>query len=271
MTHAATHAAPPQSLDAQPAAVLPAPDGGSNGEHDDVDDDVDDDVGDDVNDDVNDDVGDVVDNVSDDVSDDDAHGAGARRLDALALRAQRGEPGARAELVEKLLKRLRPLVSHLIATRSRDVFGAADVDDVLQDIVVFVWQQDLHRFDPARSGFLTYVSRRLRWHVADLTRAARRRAADDLDDAEFGEVADCRSDPEALLEARRGEDMLLSLPETIAAADIDAQALLAVQLYDLQGASLADVARQLQVHISNACRARQRGLKLLARQLMLAA
>lgn len=192
----------------------------------------------------------------------------SRSLDELALRAQRGEPGAADALVERLLVRLRPLVRYRVLTRARGALTEADVDDVLQDVVLLIWQQDLRRFDPGKSGFLTFVSRRLGWHLADRARHARRRRGEELDDVELEEVVDHGKDPAALLAARDAERALLALPARIAGAgDVDEQARTAVVRYDLEGASLAEVARELQVHVSNACRARQRGLQRLARHL----
>jgi RNA polymerase sigma factor (sigma-70 family) len=191
----------------------------------------------------------------------------SRALDELALRARRGEPGAMHELVAKLLVRLRPLVRHHVLARSRGALVEADIDDALQDLVLHIWQHELHRFDAERSGFLTFVSKRLRWHVLDRARRACRLASDPLDDVEL-ELEDLGRDPESLLATHAEEQALLQLPARIAAAaDLEGTERLAVVRYDLEGASLAEVARELRVHVSNACRARQRGLRRLARHL----
>lgn len=192
----------------------------------------------------------------------------SRRLDELAMRAQQGEPGAADELLERLLVRLRPLVRYRVLTVARGALCEADVDDVLQDVVLRIWQQDLARFDPSRSGFLTWVSRRLGWHLATSVRRSRRNRIDELDDAELEEVVDEGRDPPSLLAARDAERALLALPRhVVELVDMDEQARTAVTRCGLEGATLTEVAREMRVHVSNACRARQRGLKALARQL----
>lgn len=191
----------------------------------------------------------------------------ARTLDQLALQAQRGEPGALERLLKRLHARLRPLVRHHLLVKSGDVHTTTDVDDVLQDLVLLIWQQDLARFDPKRSAFLTFVSRRMRWHLIDRTRRARRRATSCMPASDLDRLEDAKFHPEVLLEAKRTERLLRMLPSTVEQASVDDRARHTVQRHDLEGASLTDVARELEVHVSNACRARQRALKHLARHL----
>jgi RNA polymerase sigma factor (sigma-70 family) len=194
----------------------------------------------------------------------------ARALDALALAAQKKEPGADDALVEALLVRLRPLVAWRMLARSGGALAQADVDDVLQEVVLLVWQRDVAVFDPSKSGFLTFVTRRLGWHIADCARNARRRAA--LEGGEIPEEDDAGvdledegRDPEALLEAARSERALLALEGRIAEAGVDEAARHVIVRHDLQGATLTEIAKEMGRNVSNACRARQRGLDRLAR------
>ena len=191
----------------------------------------------------------------------------ARSLDALAVRAQRAEPGAVDELIDDLLERLRPIISYRVLTRARGALSEVDIDDVVQDIVILIWQHDLPLFDAHRSGFLTFVNRRLQWHLADTARKARVRAGEEADDAELESVVDDGRDPESLLKAHAREVAMMNMSRTIRRAGPDTTAGKVLVEHDLRGARLADVARQLHIHVSNACRARQRGLRHLARHL----
>jgi RNA polymerase sigma factor (sigma-70 family) len=195
------------------------------------------------------------------------HVSPARSLDDLALAAQRHVPGAEDTLVTELLERLRPIVAFAILSMKRGALGEADIDDVLQELVVLVWHHDLAVFDPRRSGFLTFCNRRLRWHLADVARRARRRAGEECDDAELEEVIDVDKDPESLLTSHQRELAMLQLPKAVAQSGADRSAKEVVVRCDLMGGKLTDVARELDLHVSSACRARQRGLRFLARHL----
>jgi RNA polymerase sigma factor (sigma-70 family) len=196
------------------------------------------------------------------------HLSPARSLDDLALAAQRRVPGAEDALVAELLERLRPIVAFAILSMKRGALGEADIDDVLQELVVLVWRHDLAVFDPRKSGFLTFCNRRLRWHLADVARRARRRAGEECDDAELEEVIDVDKDPESLLREHQRELAMLDLPKAVAeASGADSSAREVVVRCDLLGGKLTDVAKELDLHVSSACRARQRGLRFLARHL----
>src|SRR5688572_11201947 len=73
---------------------------------------------------------------------------GARALDALAMRAQRGEGDAVQQLLEALAKRLRRLVGHRVLKKRGYALSEADVEDALHDVLVHIWQHDLPMFDP---------------------------------------------------------------------------------------------------------------------------
>lgn len=189
----------------------------------------------------------------------------ARALDDVAIRAQRGEPGAADELMERLLVQLRPLVRHRLRNRSAGVLSESDLDDVMQDVALLIWQNDLRRFDPRRSGFLTFVSRRLTWHLADRAREVRRSTWEELDNEAAETTPAPGADAESLIDAMASEKLTESLPRRMDAAGVDDQARLVLIRCDLEGATLAEVAKELDLHVSNACRARQRGIKRLAR------
>ena len=191
----------------------------------------------------------------------------ARSLDDLAVRAQRGLAGAEGDLVEALLLKLRPIVGHRLLTKKTWALTEADIEDALHDVVLHIWQHDLPLFDPSRSGFLTYVSRRIDWHLADRARNAKRSAGDEIDDEVLELVVDLDRDPEALLAADGREKILLHLGRAIELVKTDDDARTVLVRHDLEGATLVEVAKELRIHVSNACRARQRGLRQLTRQL----
>lgn len=191
----------------------------------------------------------------------------ARSLDDLAVRAQRGLAGAEGDLVEALLLKLRPIVGHRLLTKKTWALTEADIEDALHDVVLHIWQHDLPLFDPSRSGFLTYVSRRIDWHLADRARNAKRSAGDEIDDEVLELVVDLDRDPEALLAADGREKILLHLGRAIELVKTDDDARTVLVRHDLEGATLVEVAKELRIHVSNACRARQRGLRHLTRQL----
>lgn len=192
---------------------------------------------------------------------------GARALDALAVRAQSGDGEAVQQLLEVLAVRLRKLVGHRVLAKRGYAFSEADVEDALHDLLLHIWQRDLPMFDPARSGFLTFVSRRIDWHVSDRARKARRYIGEEVDDEELELVIDEGRDPESLLSAAEDERTLLHLSVVIDRARTDDTARTVIKRHDLEGATLSDVAKELSIHVSNACRARQRGLRHLTRQL----
>jgi RNA polymerase sigma factor (sigma-70 family) len=199
--------------------------------------------------------------------DDTGHARGARALDALAVRAQSGDNHAVDELLAVLATRLRRLVGHRVLAKKGYAFSEADVEDALHDVLLHIWQHDLPMFDPARSGFLTFVSRRIDWHVADRARKARRLMGEEVDDEELELVIDEGRDPESLLAAAENERTMLHLGTVIELARTDDTARTVIKRHDLEGATLVDVAKELSIHVSNACRARQRGLRHLTRQL----
>lgn len=191
----------------------------------------------------------------------------SRSLDDVAVGAQRGLAGAAGELVEGLLVKLRPIVGHRLLTKKSWALTDADVEDALHDVVLYIWQHDLPLFKPERSGFLTFVSRRIDWHLADRARKARRVAGEEVKDEDLELIIDVDRDPESLLDADGREKMLLHLTHVIAHADTDDTARTVLARHDLEGATLMEVAKELRIHVSNACRARQRGLRHLTRQL----
>jgi RNA polymerase sigma factor (sigma-70 family) len=191
----------------------------------------------------------------------------SRALDGLALRAQRGEPGAVDALLETLIDRLRPIVGYLVLTQARGALCESDIEDVLHDVVLQIWRHDLAIFDASKSGFMTFVNRRMHWHITDESRKIRRRRGEVLDDDALEAVIDDGRDPESLLRAHQAELAMLDMVRTVDDTRADDKAKDVLVRHDLQGATLAEVAKELHIHVSSACRARQRGLRFLARHL----
>lgn len=187
----------------------------------------------------------------------------------LAARAQRGEQPALERLLASLSERLPSLVFRELGLRGYHL-ADADVQDLAQDVLILVWQRDLGRFDSERGGFLSFVRGRVRWAVADAVRKKTRQAHVSLEDRqeEGYELEAEGARPDETQERAERELKLLVLPklvkETLAC---DESARLAVMGNDLERRTLAEVATDLGVHISNACRARKRGLALLQQRL----
>ena len=191
----------------------------------------------------------------------------SRSLDDLAIRAQRGLPAAEGQLVEALLLRLRPIVGHRLLLQRSWALGEADIEDALHDIVLHIWQHDLPLYQRERSGFLTFVSRRIDWHLADRARNARRAAGEQLDDVVLEGIVDVDKDPESLLAVCERQETLLHLARAIESVRTDDTARTVLVRHDLEGATLVQVAKELHIHVSNACRARQRGVRHLTRHM----
>jgi len=190
----------------------------------------------------------------------------ARTLDALAVAAQSGREDAVADLLGALLSRLRPLVAHRIRA-GRGSLRNVDVDDLAQDLVIIIWQRDLPDFDPSRSGFLTFVNRRISWHLAECARTARRHTGVVLDDAELESVEDLGRDPVSLLDRVANEKQLLEIPTVIHTFPTDNDAREVIVRHDFEGATLTVIAKEMQINVSNVCRARKRGIRHLARHM----
>lgn len=193
----------------------------------------------------------------------------ARAVDDLAVRAQQGDAAATGALLEALHERLRRLVGHrAMSRRSRGWhFTDADVEDALHDLVLHIWQHDLPQFDVTRSGFFTFVSRRIDWHLCDEARRARRTRGEEVDDEELEAVIDEGRDPESLLDAAEDERTMLHIDTVLRLVRTDDTARAIIKRHDLEGATLTDIAKELSINVSNVCRARQRGLRHMTRQL----
>lgn len=192
-------------------------------------------------------------------------------LSQLALRARSGDARALHQLLAKLPPRLTPWVKVELQRRGQSV-DAHQLDDIVQDLVIATWRADLARFDPQKGSLLGFLRKRVAWRVGDTLRQTTRRSHISLDQMrEQGrEPAAHAACPESRLESLRAELSLRLLPRLVdgALADLaDPAAAVAVRVHDLRACPLREVAQQLKVHTSNACRARQRGLRYLAERL----
>lgn len=190
-------------------------------------------------------------------------------LSSLAVAAQDGCLRSRDALLGALSGWLSKALFREVGRRGLRL-DDADVEDLAQDILLEVWRRDLARYHAERGDFLGFVMARVRWRLSDELRRRAKQAAGSLDEegeeAHEPTVESDRPD-EKLLSAER-ELTLIVLPSLVARAlDDDADARDAVRAYDLEGRPLREVASTLGVHISNASRARKRGLHLLSRRL----
>ena len=179
------------------------------------------------------------------------------------------DAAAKTELLRQLLRVLRGLVRRDLDARNY-FLGEDDVDDVVQDLFIEVWERDLERFDPEKGSMLSFLKTRVRWRVADAVRRLARARSESLDEAlendSFDVVCPLPTPDHRCLDSERTRHLRLVrsvADEALATMDDDA-ARVSVQMHDLDGAPLRDVARTLNVHPSNATRARQRGLRCIA-------
>ncbi|MFZ9888543.1 MAG: RNA polymerase sigma factor [Myxococcota bacterium] len=186
-------------------------------------------------------------------------------LTTLALATKAGDARACTAL-------MRGLTSWLRATLFRAVHGRglplceADVEDLTQELLLEVWTKDLARFDGTRGDFLGFVKARVRWKLGDTTRRASKNR--ETVTAELPETPAPHACPEEQIDAAHRELVLLTLPTVVdRVLQHDSAAHQAVRHYDLDGQPLKRVAQQLGVHVSNACRTRQRGIALLAERM----
>lgn len=189
-------------------------------------------------------------------------------LSSLAVLAQSGCPRARDALLKGLSGWLTKTLFREVGRRGLGL-DDADVEDVAQEILLDVWRRDLARYQADKGDFLGFVMARVRWRLTDEVRRRTRHAAASLDELpEEHEPEAAAARPDEKLEAHARELTLIVLPSLVerALAGDDA-AHRAVKGYDLEERPLRDVALALDVHVSNASRARRRGLSLLARRL----
>lgn len=202
-------------------------------------------------------------------------------LQALATQAAEGQRPAAQQLFRALLPMARAQVRAAARTRALALV-AADVEDIAQDALLAFWRADLPRFDAERGHVLGFLRRRIGWCVAEFARSQAKRldrhvlapeAADPVGTP--GEArralrgapgADAGDDTEVRLQQAARELCLLAFPQALASAlgqMEDRPAAKAVWMYDVQGLPLGEVARSLELHASNASRARRRGLHWL--------
>jgi RNA polymerase sigma factor (sigma-70 family) len=183
-----------------------------------------------------------------------------RALDRLYLAASRGERLAQTRFYTALRSRLYVLVAQEMR-RARFFLSAADIDDLVQELLIDAWRIDLGRYDPRRGSLMAFLRRKVRWRLIELVRRiARRRARQLTTTSEIEPV-----DPETTLTARdeRGRREALGARARDALPELEPRAREAIERYDLGDEPLKDVARDLRVHPSSVTRARQRGLREL--------
>ena len=97
-------------------------------------------------------------------------------IEALVDRARRGDPAARAELVE----RYQPLIWRLVGRLRPYTPGTGlDVEDLYQQAVQSFLEL-IQEYDPTRSnGFGSYLKTKLSWRLRNCLRAHRRRRRDE--------------------------------------------------------------------------------------------
>lgn len=189
-------------------------------------------------------------------------------LDVLATNVQHGRPRAMALLLSRLRREVPLMLRGEIAKRGYRLCSA-DVDEVVQTVLIGVWTTDLLRFDPARGSFGGFVRRRVRWTLLDYVRGLSRRAARPL----FDDQGSRDDDPLSLLEAADREQVLLVLPRLVdealeAEEKRDPLAAVTIRAKDIKGELLRPLASAVGRHPAALTRARQRGLVRLRERLI---
>lgn len=194
-------------------------------------------------------------------------------LQELALLAQRGDDAALERLLGQLQSILKPWIYGGLIKRGRFRCDS-DVDDILQDILISIWQIDLPKFDATKGHLLGFLRQRVAWRVGDsIRREARSRTEEWTEINEQCASLEYEHTPDQKLAQSQHEQKLWLLPHVVAEAldelseTADPAAAHAVRAHDLEGRPLREVAQELQVHVSNACRARQRGLHWISSKL----
>lgn len=189
-------------------------------------------------------------------------------LDALATNVQRGQPRALSRLLGRLRAEIPLMLRGEIAKRGYRLCPA-DVDEVVQTVLIGVWTTDLLRFDPKRGSFGGFVRRRVRWTLLDYVRSLSRRATRPL----FDDQGTRGDDPLSLLEAADREQVLLALPRLVDEAledesKRDPLAAASIRAKDIKGELLRPLASAVGRHPAALTRARQRGLLRLRERLI---
>lgn len=189
-----------------------------------------------------------------------------RTLNHAAFAAQRGDAAALAAILTRL-RALLPLWVRSDSRRRGFSICEADVDEIVQKVLISVWSTDLARFDVGRGSFGGFIRRRARWTLIDHIRGLASTKGTQLPDT----LPARRCDPQAILEDAERERFLLALPEVVgdvlnesmeAEADCEqpsrsAIGAAAIRGKDLDGETLRHVAAAMGRHPSALTRARQ--------------
>ena len=193
-------------------------------------------------------------------------------LSQAVLASRQGDDGATRTLYRGLLRELPPMVM-AEARRFGIWLSALEREELVQELLIDIWENDLHRYEPERGSLLTFVHTKVRWRVADWGRsqARWRDQIDSLEDRQEAGLPEPLTDlrPDTLIERAYNDLQLLAFDQAVQHTlpklrDNERQA---IETCDLEEKPLRTLACTLGVHPSNACRARQRGLDALRREL----
>ena len=191
------------------------------------------------------------------------------QIQDLYLQQQQGGAGAEQALFAGLREAIDRLARRSLAKQGRHLCPA-DIDDVVQELLITIWARDLERYDPARGPLLPFLHARVRWRLIDAVRdlclhADRYDSITPSFDAELE-----GSHPDEQLEEVAYERRL-RLVTTVARQSLkrlkDTAARRAVVKHDLEGKPLCALAERVAQHPSTLSRARQRGIEHLRRDM----
>ena len=80
-----------------------------------------------------------------------------------------GDRGAESRFFLALRDALTLMCRRLLGRRGA-MLSDADIDEVVQEILIAVWEQDLERYDTERGPLLAFLNARVRWRLKDAVR-----------------------------------------------------------------------------------------------------
>ncbi|MCP4498951.1 MAG: sigma-70 family RNA polymerase sigma factor [Deltaproteobacteria bacterium] len=146
----------------------------------------------------------------------------------------------------------------------------AEEADILQDVLIHMWQTDLAKFDASKGSLLHFAKCRMRWELATLLRQKCHEKTP-LYFADIERIGDAHlpasRSPEEQLEFEEEERLLLDLPELmrLATEELPQRQIDAIMM-PLEGRDLKEVARKHRVHPSSVTRDVRRALGVIRKK-----
>jgi|GEM_PF-2283887 len=177
------------------------------------------------------------------------------------INEKRQKPKSNAELNELLqdvFNRLIRSISIECSKHGLDV-SEAEQEDLVQEMMIEVWQRDLKRWDPSIASLFTFAKKKIPWVLKDWVRRKSRYTEPMFYDGYDGfeeESAMLDDSPEEVLKGDEYERVLLALPEMVdfALKDVARNKKASLLLPIIQEKTSKDVAKQLGLNPSTVTR-----------------